>query len=266
MTITKLISFFFSLFMMYEGDPDAGGGAPIVPPVVPPVTPPATPPVAKGDPLDLNPTPPAVVEDEIPDTGDPALDLALQFYAKAGIKADDPALAKAQAGDFTLLEAKLSVLGDKAKGWERFLALGKNAYTAAKSQAETKAAAAKADIVKVVGGEEEWTKVREWATVNATPEEKEAATAALRQGGLVAKAMAQYLHKAYQASPGAVKTPANPVKDGAGGRPPVEAPLSASEYSKQVQALSAKLGGRLDGSQEYKNLQARRAAARNAGY
>jgi hypothetical protein len=263
MTISKLIAFFFSLFMFYADEP-----APAAPPVVPEKQEPA-PAVPKPveDVLDLTPkAPEPEPEEELPDTGDPALDLALQFYAKAGIKADDPALIKAQAGDFTLLEAKLSVMGDKAKGWERFLALGKNAYTAAKTQAETKAAAAKADIVKVVGGDEEWNKVREWATVNASPEEKQAATDALRSGGIVAKAMAKYLHQAYQASAGTVKTPANAVKEGASGKPTADAPLTAAMYAKEVQALSAKLNGRLDGNPAYKNLQARRLAARQAGY
>jgi len=266
MTISKLIAFLFSLFMMFEDDPNGSGGAPVVPPADPPA--PVVPP---ADDLNLG-TPAPVVpptpepEPDIPDTGDPALDLALQFYAKAGIKADDPALLKAQSGDFTLLEAKLSVLGDKAKGWERFLALGKNAYASAKTQADTKAAAARADIVKVVGGDEEWKKIREWAATNATPEEKEAATAALRQGGLVAKAMAKYLQQGYQASDGAVKKPAPAVNEGASGKPVGDKPLTAQAYAMEVQKLRAQLGNNIDSSPQYKSLQARRLAARNAGY
>ena len=163
-TLTQFAAFISSLFTSYLDDPN--GAPPGAPPEDNPVVPPAgdppkdappkdAPPVA--DPLDLTkPTAPAATPAaEFEPTGDPGLDLALEFFASKGIGADHKALLAAQKGDFALLEATLSVMGDKAKGWEKFLALGKRSYETVKTQAEAKVTAAKKDIEDAVGGAEE---------------------------------------------------------------------------------------------------------------
>ena len=276
-TITRLASFLSSVFASYLDDP--GGAPPVVPPANNPVVPPAgdppkdvppkdappkdAPPAA--DPLDLTKpaAPAATPEAEFEPTGDPGLDLALEFFASKGIGADHKALLAAQKGDFALLEATLSVMGDKAKGWEKFLALGKRSYETVKTQAEAKVAAAKKDIEDAVGGAEEWTAIRTWASQAGTEQDRQEATAALRAGGVQAKAMALYLQGVYR-KVADIKVPGKVATDHASGRAPVSQPMTAVMYADQVQALRSKYGN-IDNHPEYKALQARRAAARAAG-
>jgi len=271
-TITRFASFLSSLFTSYLDDPD--GAPPVVPPANNPVVPPASDPPKDVppkdappavDPLDLtNPAAPAVTpEAEFEPTGDPGLDLALEFFAAKGIGADHKALLAAQKGDFALLEATLAVMGDKAKGWEKFLALGKRSYETVKTQAEAKVAAAKKDIEDAVGGAEEWTAIRTWASQAGTEQDRQEATAALRAGGVQAKAMALYLQSVYQKTAD-IKVPGKVATDHAAGRAPVSQPMTAAIYANQVQALRSKYGD-IDNHPEYIALQARRSAARAAG-
>ena len=271
-TITRFASFLSSLFTSYLDDPT--DAPPVVPPDNAPVVSPAGDPPKDAppkdappavDPLDLTkPAAPAVTpEAEFEPTGDPGLDLALEFFAAKGIGADHKALLAAQKGDFALLEATLSVMGDKAKGWEKFLALGKRSYETVKTQAEAKVTAAKKDIEDAVGGAEEWTAIRTWASQAGTEQDRQEATAALRAGGVQAKAMALYLQSVYRKAAD-IKEPGKVATDHASGRAPVAQPMTAVMYANQVQALRSKYGN-IDNHPEYIALQARRSAARAAG-
>lgn len=197
-------------------------------------------------------------------TGNVGLDMALEFIGGLGIKPDDPAMLAAAAGDFAQLEALMRGLGDKAKGYERFLALGKDAYGKFAEEQKAKAQAAKDAIFNVVGGEERWKAVQEWAKANAEDGEREAVNAALQSGDIVSRAVAFYLNHRFTQATGTVVEPAERVaRPDAGGKPSGgNAPLSPREYAAEVSALRTRLGSKFEGSKEYSQLQARRRAYR----
>ena len=121
--------------------------------------------------------------------------------------------------------------------------------------------------VEAAGSKENWNVVRAWASQEATTEEKEHVNAALRQGGLVAKAVVQQLVSLYEQRNTLTRTPARGTKESASpgtGGPAV--PMTAKAYAEAVEALYAKMHGRIEGTPEYAALQAQRLAARRAGY
>jgi hypothetical protein len=195
-------------------------------------------------------------------TGDAGLDYALGFIGKLGFGGDHPAVQAAENGDFGLLKAHLAQLGDKAQGWEQIIALGEQGLGRITEGAKAKAAAAQADVIKAVGGEEQWGKIKEWAGANAEPAEKEAINTALAQGGLVTRAVATYLNGLFERATGVTVEPANAAPGAGNAGAPSSGALSPRAYVKEVEALRAKLGGRMDGSAEYAALQARRNAWR----
>lgn len=219
------------------------------PPVVPPVVAPADP--ETTDNIEYEPT------------GDVGLDMALNFVGKVGIGANHPAMLAAQSGDFTILKATLAAKG--AQGWEQFVALGEAAYARTSAEADKKATAGREAVYKEVGGEENWNAIKTWAGSNATAEEKAEINALLNQGGLAAKGAVKYLADAYTRANNVEVNPKDALANAAaGGGAPSSAngPLSSREYSAAVQALNNKLGGRLESSKEYADLQRRRSLYR----
>lgn len=234
----------------------------------------AAPSPGSGQPSDLSIDPPApnpapenkaaaVVEYE--PTGDPGLDLALEFVGQRGFDESHPAMQAAVNGDFSLLEAALAAMGPKAAGYEKHLALAKKSYETTKATAEAKIKADIEAIHKAVGGEENWKAVQKWAGENAEPAERDAVNAALKQGGLVAKVMAQWLAGQYNKAAGTVVNPADATNPGAAGKPDASAPLTAKQFAIESQNLRTKLGYDFEKSGEYKALVARRQAAMRAG-
>lgn len=194
-------------------------------------------------------------------TGDVGLDMALDFVGKQGIALDHPAMIAAQNGDFSILKATLASKG--AVGWEQFVALGEMAFGRVKEQTSAKEAQMVKAVHDAAGGEEQWGAVKQWASSNATPEEKAEINALLNQGGLAAKGAVKYLVEAYNKANNVVVEPRDAAANAgrAGGVPSgATGPLSPAEYSKAVGALNHKLGGRLEGSKEYEALQRRRMA------
>lgn len=199
-------------------------------------------------------------------TGNPGMDLALDFLGKLGFGPEDPAMAAAGKGDFGLLKAKLAVMGEKAQGWEAVLAVGEQSL---KSINEARAAAEQKtqDAILSVFGEDraaaakQWEAVRAWAKENAEPDERDAVNSALAAGGIAAKAMAAYLNGLYSKHPSAVIEPATVTTVGGSGENTSGA-LSPAQYRVEIASLRAKLGQGMDGSPEYKALQARRLAYR----
>ena len=233
-----------------SGNPAIGEGAGGIP---------ATLPIAEKQPTNVNIEGPTPVAYE--PTGDVGLDMALDFIGKFGISPDDPVMIAAGEGNFQLLEAKLAAMGDKAKGYEKFLALGKSSYETVQAKAKAESEAKATLIHNAVGGEERWKAIKEWAGKNAEPAEQTAVNAALNAGGLQAKAMAVYLDGLFDRAAGVVqvgKPAVNP--NGAKGGAPNSGALSPRAYTAEVAKLSQKLGGRLDGSAEYRQLQSRRQA------
>ena len=195
-------------------------------------------------------------------TGDVGMDMALAFVGKAGIAIDHPAMKAAEQGDFTILRAVLAQKG--VAGYEQFVALGEAAYQRTVAANATKAKAVETQVHQLAGGPEEWNAVRTWAGANATPEEKAEINALLNKGGLATKGVVRYLVDAYNRANNVEVTPKDPtVNAGRGGEPTgANAPLGPRAYQEAVNALNNKLNGRLEGSKEYANLQARRAAYR----
>lgn len=216
-------------------------------------------------PLPAEPVGPVVIE--FNPTGDAGLDMALGFFGKLGLGPGDAAFDAASNGDFGMLKAKLGQLGDKAKGHEGFIALAEQAYAKGADAAKGKIAKDVAAIHQAVGGEAQWKTIQKWASENAEPAEKVEVNAALRQGGVAAKAMAQWLAGKYAKAAGTTVEPASVVVPDASkpGAPAVNGALSAKDYAAEVAAARQKLGWNFDGSREYQALQARRAAGKRAG-
>lgn len=237
-----------------QGTPDQGTPE-VKQPAVPETPESATPP-------DLN----VDTEDETPEpTGDNRVDVALRYVAGLGIKATDPEVVAAKSGDFTLLEAKLKVLGDKAAGWEAYVGLAKDAYRDAEAAAKAKVDETAKAVYAAVGGEAEWGTIRAWAAAAASPQEKEEVNAALAAGGIRATAMAKYLAETYSKVHG--KPPAKAVKPNAGA--PAQGNgqhITAKEFGKRAAEFIAKANGRDPNTfPEYRALVAQRSASRRAG-
>lgn len=198
-------------------------------------------------------------------TGHAGLDMALGFVGGLGLGPQDPAIQAAEKGDFSLLKAKLGTMGDKARGWEGYLGLAEEGVKHLKAQATEKATKDTAAIHDAVGGKDNWAAISKWAGANADPAERIEVNEALAKGGKVAKAMALYLQGLYERAAGTVKEPAPTLRNGVTPTPTPTAHLTAAAYSMEVNKLFQKMGSRMEGSQEYKALQARRFAARAAG-
>lgn len=197
-------------------------------------------------------------------TGHSGLDMALAFMGKLGFGPDHAAMVAAGKGDFNMLRAALSTLGDKAVGWEAHLKLGEDSFNTVKTERDAKAAKDREGILAVVGGEESWKSIQTWASANAEPAEKVAVNAALQGGGIAAKAMAHYLATQYARATGTTLDPAD-VAPGASRQPLVSTtgPLSPQEYKDAINTLKAKVGSaNLDQRPEYIALNNRRRAWR----
>lgn len=219
------------------------------------------------EPTVVEPTGPATIE--FNPTGDASLDMALGFFGKLGLGPGDAAFDAAANGDFGMLKAKLGAMGAKAAGFEGFVALAEQSYGKAAEANKAKVAKDTAMVHQAVGGEAKWAEIKAWAATNAEPAEKAEVNAALKQGGLVAKAMASWLAGQHAKAAGVTVEPAE-VGDpaAAGGRYNPSAgsgALSAKQYATEVQAARARMGYAFEGSREYESLQARRMAGKNAG-
>lgn len=217
----------------------------------------------KPEPAAPKPVPETTAEVfEFEPTGDVGMDMALAFIGKAGINEQHPAMVAAVNGDFTILKATLAAKG--APGWEQFVALGEAAYSRKAAEAASQRTALQEAVFKEAGGKEQWTAVQQWASANATPEEKAEINALLNKGGLAAKGAVKYLVDAYGRANNVEVNPRDPTATASRGGVPdaATAPLSARDYASAVQQLNVKLGGRLEGSKEYAALQSRRAAFR----
>lgn len=218
---------------------------------------------ATTEPVKVEPAASAVIQYE--KTGDPGLDMALDFVGQRGFDDAHPAMQAAVNGDFTLLEAALAALGDKAAGYQNIVALAKKSFDESSSKAKTKAEADTKLVHDAVGGKEQWEKITAWAKTAAEPAEREQVNAALKQGGLVAKVMAQWLGNAFAKAAGTVVEPASVVTPGAAAKPDTPGPLTAVQYAKEVQELRTKLGHGFERSNDYRALQQRRLVARTSG-
>lgn len=198
---------------------------------------------------------------EFEPTGDPGLDLALDFVGKLGIDETNPAFAAAINGDFSLLDALLSSMGDKAKGYEKFIALAEKAYKESQAADLASKQAIATAVHNVVGGEAQWTAIQEWARTQATPEEKQELNAMLTAGPVQARAAAMLIAAQYEKAGGVVSNPTSATSRygaSATGSPAPQAPLTRREAVAKSNELARRIGSNnLDNSPEYKAIWSR---------
>jgi hypothetical protein len=233
----------------------------------------ASPQAGAGDELSLDTPKPAAPEEttevvSFEETGDVGLDLALDFVAARGLGPSHPAVKAAEEGDFGPIREALKALGDKAKGYEKYVALAEKSFKEATAQHTERRTKDVAAIEGAVGGKEAWAEVKAWASAQTedSPSQRAEVNAALKMGGMVAVAMAKHLTHLYNKSGQATQEPASAVQPGATGKPAEQGPLTAKQFAQESQALRAKLGYSFDTSPQYAALQARRLAARAAGH
>lgn len=199
------------------------------------------------------------------ETGDVGLDMALNYIGTRGFGQEHPAVQAAMQGDFSLLRASLAGLGDKAVGYEAYVALAERAYKdAVKSIQETEQKAISA-VLEVVGSPEQWEAIHAWAKENADQDEKDELNEMLGGTPRQARAAAVYLRELYEKAHGTTVSPARAIKDAAGGgySPAGGGPITdPKEYARAVSELHRKLGNRMEGSSEYAQLQQRRLMGR----
>lgn len=206
--------------------------------------------------------PPAVADEAVEvvlyeETGDPGLDLALAFVGNLGIGVNHPAMQAAFKGDYSLMEAHLASLGDKATGWEKHIALAKAADQKAADARIAKDAAVTAAAVKASGGDAQWKAIQEWSVANADAEEKAAINKMFDDGPVSARIAATAMRVAYNAATGTVINPANPLRDMSGGTPTGNGALSPAQYANEVASLRKAMGRSFETSPEYAALRAR---------
>lgn len=236
-------------------------------PVVPGETPPVTPPVA-DDPAALLLTPVATAPGEPAapaasdfDLGDNGLNIAADYFVNTlGLDLEGRELTEAAKGNFHLLEAKLEVLGEKAKGSGPMLKLARESIERVQTQAKEKHSAIVTAVHAAVGGEANWKAVQQHARTSLSTTEMAEAQNALNAGGLLATAMAQLLLSRARSNP-AVSVTGAPITEGTpvGVNLAGVAPLSPGEYKAEYKKLLAKYG--IQGaakSEELKALNARR--------
>lgn len=256
--------------------PQGDGSNPFAPPAAAPVVQEQAPPAQEQVPAQEAPkselvTPPETTVDKVDSepfedgrveytpTGDAGLDVALTFIGNLGIAGTDPAVVQAANGNFSLLEAKLATMGDKARGWQQMMALAKDAYGRANEKYKAHIEGVDKAIMAVAGSADNWNAIKVWAAENATPEEKAEINRMIDAGPVQARAAATLLLGAYEKAKGTVKNPVNALRKNAGGESPTSenTRLSPRDYSAEVRKLHNKLGTRMETSPEYAELKRR---------
>ncbi len=198
-------------------------------------------------------------------TGDAGLDYALNFVGKLGYGDSHPAILSARNGDFALLKVELATKG--VPGADAVVALAEQAHARFAKEAQETEAQLNAFAAQAAGSADNWNLVRSWAAANATPQEKAQVNAALAQGGLVAQGVIGQLVSLYQAGNTLPKQAAPAAREGAGTQTSASSEiLTAKVYAAKVQELYRTRGSTAADSQEYRDLQNQRLAAKRAGY
>ena len=250
-----------------EATTSTGGGA--APAPAPAAEPPAAAPAPAPIPeLTIDaPAPPPSDPVAYETTGDAGMDLALKFVGNLGFGPEHAAMKAAEAGDFGALETALKGLGEKAKGYQDYLALAKQWVGTKAAQAKERFAKEQAMVHDVVGGQEKWEAITAWARENAEPHEKEQVNAALKAGGIAAKAMALYLGQLFGKAAGTELTPAPAVQPGAAPHAGSSAgPITAQEFANRSREMRRTQGPDFESSPAFKALVAQRQAGMRAGH
>lgn len=187
-------------------------------------------------------------------TGDSAMDMALEFVGKLGIPLSDPAMQATLEGNWSLIEAKLAGMGDTAKGYEKFLALAKDADARFTETKNTNTTAINSAISGVLGNEA--AAILAWAGKTATPAEKASINKMLRADPVQARAAASILLTQYQKASGTVVTPASATSDPSGSLPNAQSqgPMSNAKFALEAGKLHRQFGNAYMNTPEYAAL------------
>lgn len=204
-------------------------------------------PDAAPDALSLEPpaqAPATSAPAELPDYGDNGLNIAADYFVNTlGLDINGRELSEAAKGNFHLLEAKIEVLGEKAKGAGPILALAKESVSRIAAAADAKHKETVTKVHEAVGGEANWKAVQHYARTNLPAEDLKQASDALTAGGLVAVAMARHLLGLASANPnvsvqGQPATSPEAVAESLQG----VTPLTREQYRAEYRKLVGKLG------------------------
>lgn len=217
--------------------------------------------------LNLSPQAPAPNEPEpkagIPDYGDNGLNIAADYFVNTlGLDLDGRELTEAAKGNFHLLEAKIEVLGDKAKGAAPMLRLAQESVQRVKEQATARQAETVKAVHEAVGGEANWQAVQLYARTNLPQDQLTQAGDALSQGGLVAVAMAKHLLTLASTHPD-VTVQGQPASSAQGVATSLQgvAPLTREQYRAEYRKLVDKYG--ITGASKSEELRALNARVIN---
>lgn len=189
----------------------------------------------------------------------------LDFLGKHGFGPDRPEVKAAQAGNFSLLEAALAQMGDKAVGYDKVLALAKDTQARIAKEHEARAQETLSILHDTFGGEEGFAEVKAWAIANGEPEELAYFNKAFAAGGIEAQAAAMFMQKCYFDAAGTEQVPKTPYKQERTTTTPKvteTGALSPKDYAAEVRKLAAQYGSPEAAPDKYKALQARRAMYR----
>lgn len=173
-------------------------------------------------------------------TGNPSLDIALNFFGSHGIDSEDPAFASALQGDFATLKATMAAKG--IQGADQMIAIVEGAW---KTEVDSRAKAmAEVDTMldEVSGGQ--WETISAWINDNATDEERKILATAIDGGGLLGRIVAEHAVGLFRGASGTTLEP----KDALGRNAPTHAgaaaggPLSPDEYRKATADLTRRGG------------------------
>lgn len=188
-------------------------------------------------------------------TGNTSLDFALEFASKHGYTPDHPYILKAEEGDWSFLEADLASKG--VLGYDKYLELAKKGWKEMTDAAVEQTKAKEAAVLEVCDNDVElFTRIKDFASKNASQDEKDAINEMLNSGPVQAKAAFNLLRQAYERSGGAVINPKSSVQQYSNQQSNSFTHITRQEYSEKVHELSKRIGSHnLNNSPEYKALQ-----------
>ncbi|ANH51096.1 head scaffolding protein [Pseudomonas phage VSW-3] len=177
-----------------------------------------------------------------PVENDPGLNYAMKFLATNGFDAENPAVAAAFSGDFSLLKAELAAKG--IGGWEQALGLAEQSYDRHVKEGEAKATEVGKVVTDVAAAQGvDWEAAVAHVGASATAEERTAINSLLSDPK-TAHIAARFITNSFiESGDGEYAPAAAAVKDGAQAHHGTQGgPLSRREYTAEMGKLRESLG------------------------
>lgn len=192
----------------------------------------------------------------------PALSMAMDFVAKAGISLEDPAVQlAAKDGDFSMLEAKLAAEG--VQGYEAMLAILKSASDEYFAEKQAQAEADVQAVQNILG--ENHAEIWDWAKGSMDETDKEVFNGLFEQGGHHAIVAGIALKALYEQNFEGSMPAESLTKDLATSSSNKSGAITRQEFASLTQELAKKYGSDVYNSREYQMLQQRRELGRRKG-